>query len=593
MWRRAALIVAVAVCCQLPRCCGFLQVTFAPRFQRSGLVPRVPEGLLQPAAFRPAAAGILRHGASVPPWKRAAARMARGDGVLAHAALDDAEQKVGTPGGKQRRGPSREEVEAAVHAALTADPCATVKMTHKAALEALSAAAGGKRVFVPEWRTRKLRRRVLAARGCEPAADAAAPGPTHAVNHSLGGGIEQAPSASEGSEMPGPASAPAKSADANSTTAPMLVRPVGRDVLMDKVEFYRERLLHALRLEEAAQEHQVMARLRKCTDEELESQGVAVLGLSAQPSGELFGDKVLELTTTLTSGHWRRGEDWVFRRMAVGDMVLVTRGAASPLARRAGDSVQGIVVEKGSGFLQVALPRWPQGVWQARRDRAGGPEFRVDAFFSSLPFERMKDALRAARVTAEDPAPGSPAVATVGGGGGGGGRALALAAMPHIGMSRDLQRVIYDSPVPPHTARVDPRSHTPAAKAVSPSAAPAAEGGDRRGRGGEGGGAWLDAAAAAVLEEGGEAGWTAAAPEGLPGQHGCGDVAAVAGEAAVECVEDVAKRRRLTESQRGAILHAVRSTVSVIQGTCVCACVCACLYGCMHACMHARTHVCM
>ena len=163
--------------------------------------------------------------------------------------------------------------------------------------------------------------------------------------------------------MPGPASAPAKSADANSTTAPMLVRPVGRDVLMDKVEFYRERLLHALRLEEAAQEHQVMARLRKCTDEELESQGVAVRGLSAQPSGELFGDKVLELTTTLTSGHWRRGEDWVFRRMAVGDMVLVTRGAASPLARRAGDSVQGIVVEKGSGFLQVALPRWPQGVW--------------------------------------------------------------------------------------------------------------------------------------------------------------------------------------------------------------------------------------
>ena len=269
MWRRAALIVAVAVCCQLPRCCGFLQVTFAPRFQRSGLVPRVPEGLLQPAAFRPAAAGILRHGASVHPWKRAAARMARGDGDLAHAALDDAEQKVGTPGGKQRRGPSREEVEAAVHAALTADPCATVKMTHKAALEALSAAAGGKRVFVPEWRTRKLRRKVLAARGCEPAADAAAPGPTHAVNHSLGGDIEQAPSASEGSEMPGPASAPAKSADANSTTAPMLVRPVGRDVLMDKVEFYRERLLHALRLEEAAQEHQVMARLRKCTDDAL------------------------------------------------------------------------------------------------------------------------------------------------------------------------------------------------------------------------------------------------------------------------------------------------------------------------------------
>ena len=573
MWRRAALIVAVAVCCYLPRCCGFLQVTFATRFQRFGLVPRVPEGLLHPAAFRPAAAGILRYGASVPPWKRAAARMARGDGNLAHAALDDAEEKVGTPGGKQRRGPSREEVEAAVHAALTADPCATVKMTHKAALEALSAAAGGKRVFVPEWRTRKLRRKVLAARGCEPAADAAAPGPTHAVNHPLGGDIEQAPSASEGSEMPGSASAPAKSADANSTTAPMLVRPVGRDVLMDKVEFYRERLLHALRLEEAAQEHQVMARLRKCTDEELESQGVAVLGLSAQPSGELFGDKVLELTTTLTSGHWRRGEDWVFRRMAVGDMVLVTRGAASPLARRAGDSVQGIVVEKGSGFLQVALPRWPQGVWQARRDRAGGPEFRVDAFFSSLPFERMKAALRAARVTAEDPAPGSLAVATVGVGGGGGGRAPALATMPHIGMSRDLQRVIYDSPVPPHTARVDPRSHTPAAKAVSPSAAPAAEGGDRRGRGSEGGGAWLDAAAAAVLEG--------------------GDVAAVAGEAAVECVEDVAKRRRLTESQRGAILHAVRSTVSVIQGTCVCACVCVWMFVCMHACMHSRTQVCM
>ena len=472
MWRRAALISAVAVCCHLPSCCGFLlQVTFAPRRQRFGLVPRVPEALLQPAAFRPVSEGILQNGASVHPWKRAVVRMARGDDDLAHAALDDAEQKVGTPEGKQRKGPSRGEVEAAVHAALEADPCATAKMTHKAVSEALSVSAGGKRVFVPEWRTRKLRRKVLAARGCEPAADAAAPGPTDAANHSLGGGIAQAPSASE---APGP--------DATFTTAPMLVRPVGRDVLMDKVEVYRERLLHALRLEEAAQEDQVMARLRRCTDEELESQGVAVLGLSAQPSGELFGDKVLELTTTLTSGHWRRGEDWVFRRMAVGDMVLVTRGAASPLARRAGDSVQGIVVEKGSGFLQVALPRWPQGVWQARRDRAGGPEFRVDAFFSSLPFERMKAALRAARVTAEDPAPSSPAGAAVGVGGGGGARALAPAPMPHMGMSRDLQRVIYDSPVPPHTARVVPRSHTPAAQAVSPSAAPAAAAG-----GGDGG----------------------------------------------------------------------------------------------------------
>ena len=69
-----------------------------------------------------------------------------------------------------------------------------------------------------------------------------------------------------------------------------------------QVEQYRRRLQHSIRLEEAAQEEQVLSKLRKWNPMELERAGLAVSGLFAQPSGELFGEKVLcecQLTESL------------------------------------------------------------------------------------------------------------------------------------------------------------------------------------------------------------------------------------------------------------------------------------------------------
>jgi hypothetical protein len=69
----------------------------------------------------------------------------------------------------------------------------------------------------------------------------------------------------------------------------------------------------------------------------------------------------------------RRGDDYLFRKMAVGDMVLVTQGDQFPFTRQA-VSIEGMV---GSSFLHIAVARWPEGVWQARRDAAGA-RFCVD-----------------------------------------------------------------------------------------------------------------------------------------------------------------------------------------------------------------------
>jgi len=48
-------------------------------------------------------------------------------------------------------------------------------------------------------------------------------------------------------------------------------------------------------------------------------------GLMAQPSGELYGERVLEVCTTFASAHFQRGDNWLFRKMSIGDVVLVTK----------------------------------------------------------------------------------------------------------------------------------------------------------------------------------------------------------------------------------------------------------------------------
>ena len=74
----------------------------------------------------------------------------------------------------------------------------------------------------------------------------------------------------------------------------------------------------------------------------------------------LCGDKVLEVSTTVASTNFRKGENWVFRKFAIGDVVLVTRGEHSPFHRRGLETVEGMVVDKSSSFLHIAVPRYPQ-----------------------------------------------------------------------------------------------------------------------------------------------------------------------------------------------------------------------------------------
>jgi hypothetical protein len=138
--------------------------------------------------------------------------------------------------------------------------------------------------------------------------------------------------------------------------------------MVDKVRLWCARMQHMLRLEEASQEEEVMGKLRKWSRQDLEREGLSVCGLAAQPAGkkqseiryensrkclltftqlrpgELYGEKILEVSTTYSSAHSRRGDDWLFRKMAVGDMVLVTKGSNSPYHKRV-ETVEGMVSE--------------------------------------------------------------------------------------------------------------------------------------------------------------------------------------------------------------------------------------------------------
>ena len=53
--------------------------------------------------------------------------------------------------------------------------------------------------------------------------------------------------------------------------------------------------------------------------------------------------------------------------------------------------VEGTVVERGAHYLHVAVAAWPAGVWGRRRrgDAEGWLRFRVDRYYSDVPFVRM------------------------------------------------------------------------------------------------------------------------------------------------------------------------------------------------------------
>ena len=121
---------------------------------------------------------------------------------------------------------------------------------------------------------------------------------------------------------------------------------------------------------------------------------------AARAGGELFGDKILELYTHYGAAHADAGaaaaaRSGAFRRFAVGDVILVSPdggggGGRHPLDARGG-AVEGTVVERGAHYLHVAVAAWPAGVWGRRRrgDAEGWLRFRVDRYYSDVPFVRM------------------------------------------------------------------------------------------------------------------------------------------------------------------------------------------------------------
>ncbi|EKX44000.1 hypothetical protein GUITHDRAFT_140130 [Guillardia theta CCMP2712] len=113
-------------------------------------------------------------------------------------------------------------------------------------------------------------------------------------------------------------------------------------------------------LEQQAQEEEILTRLKSWTTRELEKAGLCVHGLTARPHGEMFGEKILELRSP-------HDLNLHLRKFNVGDYVLVTSG---------------------------------EDVWKARR--AGDAHFRLDKFFSSLPNQRMREALSSLLLAAEE-----------------------------------------------------------------------------------------------------------------------------------------------------------------------------------------------
>jgi hypothetical protein len=115
--------------------------------------------------------------------------------------------------------------------------------------------------------------------------------------------------------------------------------------------------------------------------------------------GELFGDKILELYTHFGAADVlgpaaAAARSGAFRRFSVGDVILVSPdsragGGRHPLDPRGG-AVEGTVVERGSSYLHVAVKAWPAGVWgRRRRGDEALLRFRVDRYFSDVPFVRM------------------------------------------------------------------------------------------------------------------------------------------------------------------------------------------------------------
>ena len=98
----------------------------------------------------------------------------------------------------------------------------------------------------------------------------------------------------------------------------------------------------------------------------------------------------------------------------------------SPLDKKA-ISIEATVSEKCPGGQQITLScsTWPPGVWSGRRGNGGLGliTFRIDKFFSTVPYDRMKKALSE--------------LSPIGGG--------------EFGMSRPLQELLLNTP---HNPRV-------------------------------------------------------------------------------------------------------------------------------------------
>ena len=246
------------------------------------------------------------------------------------------------------------------------------------------------------------------------------------------------PTASHSREGKVLSTSPSSSSSSYSPSEPSKLRLTSANV--SAYEAHWSRLLN-LELSKAMTD--VQARLKTWSRQRLEEEGLAVFRLSAQPDGELFGEKLVLLvpadrdvaaaaasaataaTQEVLAGNAAGNAEGlpsdqaspsdarfshsssggggasagyaggIFRRFSPGDVVsLSSSGPRRPrapltLAISGGGSLgsgnegivsEALVVDKGANWLQVSTGKsWPKGIWEGRRQRGGGGHGSISA----------------------------------------------------------------------------------------------------------------------------------------------------------------------------------------------------------------------
>ncbi len=133
-------------------------------------------------------------------------------------------------------------------------------------------------------------------------------------------------------------------------------------------EKFVRKLIELVEIEREAEISAMREEMRRLSGEQRERLGRAILGLNGKVIGEEFGYKLVKF------GRSRK----IRTDIAVGDSVIVSYG--NPLK----SDYVGVVVEKGSRYVVVALESVPKNLRNVR----------IDLFVSEITFKRMIENLR-------------------------------------------------------------------------------------------------------------------------------------------------------------------------------------------------------